>query len=153
MAPLSSCLISGIFSLSDGSRDTDLSYYVQYLSAVEFHDETKYINVSIRKFTPSAEALHADGSLVFLVAKAAFPPGDGGMLDSIYCVPFRPIEDLDQALPVEPTHVAFVTGVVSNVGNVSGSGVNRSFTLTVSEYVRDLRRAFEIRYVFLLTFN
>jgi len=156
MAPLSSCHISGVFSLSDGSRDTDPAYYAQYLSALEFHDSDKFINVSIRKFTPSVEALHADGSLVFLVAKAAFPPGDDGMLDSIYCAPFRPIaEDLDQALPFEPTHIAFVTGVVSDVSDVGSSGIStgvtKSFTLTASEYVRDVRRAFEIRYVSLLT--
>ena len=128
----------------------DPAYYAQYLSALEFPDDSKFINVSIRKFTPSVEDLHADGSLVFLVAKAAFPPGGDGMLDSIYCTPFRPLEGFAEALPPEPTHIAFVTGVVSDVSDVDSSGASRSFTLTTSEYVRDLRRAFEIRCVSLL---
>ena len=153
MAPLSSRHISGVFSLSEGSRDTDPTYYAQYLSALEFHDDNRFINVSIRKFTPSAEALCPDDSLVFLVAKAALPPGGDGMLDSIYCTPFRPLEGLDQALPLDPTHIAFVTGVVSDVSDAVGYGPNRSFTLTTSEYVRDLRRAFEVRYVSLLTLS
>jgi hypothetical protein len=153
MAPLSSCHIAGVFSLSDGSRDTDPAYYAQYLSAIEFYDDNRYINVSIRKFTPSMEGLYADDSLVFLVAKAAFPPGDEGMLDSIYCVPFRPFQGLDQALPVEPTHIAFVTGVVSDVSDATSHEATRFFTLTTSEYVRDVRRAFEVRYVSLLTLD
>ena len=153
MAPLSSCHICGVFSLSEGSREAGATYYARYLSALQFHDDSKYINVSIRKFTPTTEALHTDNSLVFLTAKAALLPGDDGMLDSIHCTPFRPLEGLGEALPLEPTHIAFVTGVVSNIGDVGSSGVTRSFTITASEYVRDLRRAFEIWYVSLLILN
>ena len=153
MAPLSSCHISGVFSLSDGSRDTDLAAYAQYLAAIEFHDDNRYINVSIRMFTPSMEALYADNSLVFLVAKVVFLPRDEGMLDSIYCTPFRPLKGLNQGLPLEPTQIAFVTGVVSDVSNATSHEATRSFTLTTSEYVRDVRHAFEVWYVSLLTLN
>ena len=145
MAPLSSCHISGVFSLSGGSRNAEPTYYAQYLSALEFTDDNKFINVSIRKFTPSADILYADGSFVFMVAKAVLPVGGDGMLDSIYCTPFKSDPDTFQSfLPPEPTHTAFITGTVSSVGS---NGSTRSFTLTVSEYVRDERRTFDIRFV------
>ena len=137
MAPLSSCHISGVFSLSDGSLDTEVTYYAQYLSALEFHDDNWFINVSIRKFTPSAEVLCPDDSMVFLVAKVALPSGGDGMLDPTHCTPFRPLEGFDRALPLDPTHIAFVTGVVSDVSDTVGYGPNRSFTSNTSEYVRD----------------
>ena len=147
MAPLSSCHILGIFSLSGGSRNTEPTYYVQYLSALEFTDDNKFINVSICKFTPSTDILYADDSFVFMVAKAVLPVGGDGMLDSIYCTPFKSsLATFQSSLPPEPTHTAFITGTVSSVGS---SGPTRSFTLTASEYVRDERRTFDIRFVLL----
>ena len=147
MAPLSSCHILGIFSLSGGSRNTEPTYYVQYLSALEFTDDNKFINVSICKFTPSTDILYADDSFVFMVAKAVLPVGGDGMLDSIYCTPFKSsLDTFQSSLPPEPTHTAFITGTVSSVGS---SGPTRSFTLTASEYVRDERRTFDIRFVLL----
>jgi len=135
MAPLSSCHITGIFSLSEGTRNVEPSYYASYLSALEFIDDTKFINVSVRKFTPSADVLYADDSFVFMVAKAALPAGEDGMLDSIYCTPFKSTpEDFQSSVPPEPTHTAFITGTV---GRVDSSGPTRSFVLTTSEYVRD----------------
>jgi len=144
MAPPSSCHISGIFSLSEGSRNTEPRYYATYLSALEFTDDEKFINVSIRKFTASADILYADNSFIFLVAKAALPAGEDGILDSIYCAPF--ISPPEGFQPPSPAHTASVTGTVSSV-NTSGS--TRSFTLTTSEYVRDERRTFTVRFVFL----
>ena len=153
MAPLSFCHISGVFSLSGGSWGTDPAYYAQYLSAIKFHDDSRYINASICKFTPTMEALHVDDSLVFLVAKAAFLPRGEAMLDSIYCTPFCPLEGLDEALPLEPTHVAFVTGIISNISNTTSYEVTRSFTLTTSKYVHNLWCAFEVWYISFLTLD
>ena len=145
MAPPSSCHISGVFSLSDGSRSTEPSYYATYLSALEFIDDEKFINVSVRKFTASTDTLYTDDSFVFLVAKAVLPAGEDGMLDSIYCTPFvSPPEGFESFHPPGPTHTASVTGTVSSV-NTNGS--TRSFTLTTSEYVRDERRTFTVRFV------
>lgn len=142
MAPLSSCFISGVFSLSEGSRSTEPGYYATYLSALEFIDDKKFINISIRKFTASTDILYTDDSFVFMVAKAALPAGGDGMLDSIYCTPFiSPPTGFQSCHPLEPTHTAFVTGTVSSVNN---SGSTRSFTLTTSEYVRDERRTFNV---------
>lgn len=145
MAPLSSCHVSGVFSLSGGSRNTEPSYYARYLSALEFTDDNKFINVSVRKFTPSADVLYADNSFVFMVAKAALPAGEDGMLDSLHCTLFESTpEDFESSLPPEPTHTMFVTGTV---GSIDSSGPMRSFVLTTSEYVRDERRTFDIRSV------
>lgn len=144
MAP-SSCLISGVFSLSEGSRNTEPGYYATYLSALDFTDDENFINVSVRKFTASADILYADDSFVFMVAKAALPAGGDGMLDSIHCTPFKsPSEGFELYHPPEPTHTAFVTGTISGIDN---SGSTRSFTLTTSEYVRDERRTFNLRFV------
>ena len=147
MAPSSSCHIAGVFSLSEGSRNTDPSYYTTYLSALDFTDDEKFINVSIRKYTAPADILYADDSFVFMVAKAALPAGADGMLDSIYCTPFVPPPDgLQECLPPDPVHTAFITGTVTSTGYNSGSV--RSFILTASEYVRDERRTFTVRFVF-----
>jgi hypothetical protein len=144
MAP-ASCLISGIFSLSEGSRNTEPSYYATYLSALDFTDDAKFINVSVRKFTASTDVLYEDDSFVFMVAKAALPAGGDGMLDPIHCTPFKsPSEGFQPYHPSEPTHTAFVTGTINNVNN---SGPIRSFTLTTSEYVRDERRTFNVWFV------
>lgn len=145
MAPSSSCYISGVFSLSQGSRNTGPSYYATYLSALDFTDDDKFINVSIRKYTASTETTYTDDSFVFMVAKAALPTGADGMLDSIHCTPFiSPPDGFQQCLPPDPAHTAFITGTVSSTG---GSDSVRSFTLTTSEYVRDERRTFNVRYV------
>lgn len=142
MAPPSSCLISGIFTLSDGSRNSDLQYYTTYLSALDFVDPDKFLNISIRKYTAPADALYADGTFVYVVAKAALPGGDDGMLDPIHCTPFQfPLGD---NIPPDPTHVAFITGTINST---SDNGSVRSFTLAVSEYVRDERRHFSVRFV------
>jgi len=142
MAPPSSCRISGVFSLSEGSRNTEPSYYATYLSALEFTDDEKFINISIRKFTTSSDILYTDNSFVFVVAKAVLPAGGDGMLDSIHCVPFT---SPPEGYPPEPTHTAFVTGTVSGVND---NGSIRSFTLTTSEYVCDEWHSFNIRFVF-----
>ena len=135
MAPLLFCHILGVFSLSGGSHNTEPTYYAQYLSALEFTDDNKFINISIHKFTPSADILYADGSFVFMVAKAILPVGGDGMLDSIYCTPFKSSPDTFQSsLPPKPMYTVFITGTVSSIGS---NGSTRPFTLTVSEYVCD----------------
>ena len=143
--PLASCHISGIFSLSDGFRQTDPSYYTEYLSSLEFPVDSKFINVSVRKFTPTSEALLPDNTCVFMVAKAALPAGRDGLLDSIYCTPFNPhTNGSEQAMTIDPTHTAFVTGTVRSV-NVGGP--MKSFVLTTGEFVRGEQRTFDIRCV------
>jgi len=145
MAP-SSCLIAGVFPLSDGTRTTDPNYYATYLSALEFTGTNgAYINVSVRKYTGPAETVFPDDSFVFMVAKAALPPGEDGMLDPLHCTPFgSPQDGFYPYYPPEPTHTAFVTGTVSCVSN---DGPIRSFTLETSEYVCNERRTFNIRFV------
>ena len=69
-----------------------------------------------------------------------------GMLDSIYCTPFNLSDGVQSFLPPDPTHTAFVTGKVTSV-DIS-EPATRSFTLTVSEYVRDECCTFDIRSVF-----
>ena len=145
MAP-ASCLISGIFPLSHGSRNTDPSYYATYLSALEFINNDDFINVSVRKYTASTDLLFPDNSFVFMVTKAALPARGDGMLDSIHCTPFlSPSEGFESCYPPEPTHTAFIIGTISSIDN---SGLTRSFTLTTSEYVCNEQCTFNIRYVY-----
>jgi len=146
MAPASSFLISGIFFLSDGSRSTNPPYYAQYLSALDFLNPDQFIDVSIRKYTPPSEPLYAEETVVFLVAKAALPAGEEGMLDVIHCTPFQSSwENFKGSLPLGATHTASITGTIGAVSNV---GATRSFVINASEYVRDERRGFTIRHVF-----
>lgn len=134
MAP-SSCLISSVFPLSEGSCNADPSYYATYLSALKFTGDENFINVSVHKCTASIDNLYVDNSFIFMVAKAALPAGGDGMLDSIHCVPFiSPLGGFQLCYPPEPTHTAFVTGTINGVDN---SESTQSFTLTTSEYVRD----------------
>ena len=130
------------FSHSDGARNSDPQYYTTYLSALDFIDPDKFLNISIRKYTAPADALYADGTFVYVVAKAALPTGGDGMLDPIHCTPFQ--SSLTDDIPLDPTHVAFITGTVDST---SSDGSIRSFTLAVTEYVRDEWRAFNVRFV------
>ena len=144
--PLATCHISGIFLLSAGIRQTESKYYVEYLSTLALPSYPKLITVSVRKFAPPCEALLPDGSHVFMVAKVALPPGEDGMLDSIFCTPFNPPSESseDPIAKFSPTHTVFVTGTVCNV---NGNGPTRSFTLTTGDYVYNKRRTFDIRFV------
>jgi hypothetical protein len=153
MSPLSSCHISGIFSLSQGSRNIEPTYYAQYSSTLEFPDDKISFEVSIRKSPPFTDTLYVDDSVVFMVAKAALPARENGLLDSIYCTPFDPLpeglesslpEGFDPSFPLDSTHTAFVTGTVGRVDNGTRT---KSFTLNTSEYVRDEQRAFDVRSV------
>ena len=140
MAPPSSFVISGIFSLSEGIRSTEQRHYVDYLSAIDFVDPDDFLNVSVCKYTTLAEPLHEDHTLVFMVAKGALPVADSeGMLDTIYCAPFES-SSVDTI-----THVAHVAGTVTSVSN--NDMTTRSFTLSVTEYVRGERRTFPVMFV------
>ena len=121
--------------------------YAEYLSSLEFPVDDKFINVSVRKFTPTSENLLADNSFVFMVAKAAIPVEGDGILDSIHCTPFTPLpEGSEQPITVNPTHTAFVTGTVRSV---TSDRPTRFFTLTTGEYVRGEQRTFDLRFVLL----
>lgn len=125
---------------------TNPSYYTEYLSALDLLNPDRPINISIRKYTPPSEPLYPDGTIVFLVAKAALPGKEDGILDVIHCTPFESSwDDFKDCLPAGPIHTASVTGTISAISNV---GPIRSFTVNASEYVRDERRAFPIQYVF-----
>ena len=139
MAPPSSFVISGIFSLSEGICNTEQRHYVDYLSAIDFIDPDDFLNVSVCKYTALAEPLHEDHTLVFMVAKGALPVADEGMLDTIYCAPFES-SSVDNV-----THVAHVAGIVTSVSN--NDTMTRSFTLSVTEYVRGERRTFPVMFV------
>ena len=148
MAPPSSCIISGVFSLFDGSRDSNTRYHATYFSPLDSADPSTPVNISIRKYTPLVDPIYEEGSLVFIVGKAALFTGEDIVLDSIHCTSFNPSVE---ALPGDLTHTAFVAGVVSAVDD--SMPARRSFTLSVSEYVHDERRAFHVWFVFDTTFR
>ncbi|KAF9791127.1 hypothetical protein BJ322DRAFT_1104791 [Thelephora terrestris] len=119
MAPASSFLLSGIFCLSDGSRMTNPSYYTEYLSTLDLINSDPPINVSIRKYAPHSEALYPDGTIVFLVAKAALPGNEDGMLDVVHCTPFQSSwEEFRKSLPSGPVHTASVIGTISAISDI-----------------------------------
>ena len=89
------------------------------------------------------DPIYEEGSLIFIVAKAALFTGEDSLLDTIHCAPFDPSVE---TLPGDLCHTAFVAGTVSVVDD--SVPARRSFTLAVSEYVRDERRAFHVRFVF-----
>ena len=142
MAPPSSCIISGVFSLFDGSRDSNTRYHATYFSPLDSADTSAPFSVSIRKYTALADPIYPEGSLVFIVAKAALLIGEDIPLDSIHCASFDPSVE---SLPGDLCHTAVVAGTVSAVDD--SVPARRSFTLAVSEYVRDERRAFHVRFV------
>ena len=148
MAPPSSCIISGVFSLFDGSRDPNTRYHVTYFSPLDSADTSIPVNVSVRKYTALVDPIYEEGSLVFVIGKAALSAGGDILLDSIHCASFDPSVE---ALPADLTHTAFIAGLVSAVDD--SLPARRSFTLAVSEYVRDERRAFHVRFVFDTTFS
>ena len=145
MAPPSSFLISGIFALSGGDRHPDQRHYTNYLSSIDFVNPNDFLNVSIRKYTPLAESLYEDQTLAFVVAKAILPADEEGMLDAIYCAQFE--SSVADHLPQNPTHIAHAAGIVTSVDN---GVITRTFTLSVSEYVRSERRNFSVKYIHLL---
>ena len=145
MAPPSSFLISGVFALSGGDRHPDQRHYTSYLSSIDFIDPNDFLNISLRKYTPLSDSLYEDQTLVFVVAKAILPANEDGILDAIYCAHFE--SSLASNLPQITTHIAHAAGIVTSVDN---GAITRTFTLSVSEYVRSDRHNFSIKYVCLL---
>jgi hypothetical protein len=144
----SSFLIAGVFDLSDGLRSTDTRYYTTYLSAITFVDQPGSHNVSIRKYTATSEHLYDNGTLVYLVAKAALPTNSDGTLDSIYCVPFG--SSSEDILPSDSTNTAFVTGTVTSA---DGTLPTHTFTVSATEYVRGDSRISHLRFVVVVMFS
>ena len=145
MAPPSFFIISGIFELSQGERSLEQRHYADYLSSIDFVDPDDSLNVTIRKYTPLAEDLYGDPALVYVVAKAALPVAEEGMLDAIHCAPFEfsSVENL----PRITTNIAHAAGIVTSVTNGTTA---RIFTLSVAEYVRGERRNFSVMFVCIL---
>ena len=148
MAPLTSCLVSGIFAIEGGRRETEKPFYATYLSTLDFVDPENFLDVSVCNYSLLTEGLYADGSLVFMVAKAAFLPESNGMLESVYCVPFDDSMS-DDYLPFSTTKVASVTGAVTSVNN---GMPNQSFALSVTAYVCG-DQSFHIRFVMQVIFD
>ena len=140
--PLPSCHISGIFSLSGGYRRAETSRCAEYLSALESPINHASFNISVRKFAPFSGALLEDNSFVFMVAKAALPAGEDGMLDSVICVPFD--SPSERPITFRPTQTAFVTGALREVDRI---GPIRIITLTTLEYVHGEQQTFDVRFV------
>jgi len=150
MVPLLSCIISGVFSLFDGSCDSNTQYHATYFSPLDSANTSTPINVSIRKYMALVDPIYREGSLVFIVAKAALLLSEDGediLLDTIHCASFDPSVE---ALPGDLSHTVFVAGTVSAVDD--SIPARRSFTLAISEYICDERRAFHVRFVFDATF-
>ena len=60
------------------------------------------------------DPIYQEGSLVFIITKAALLLGGDILLDTIHCAPFDP---LVEALPSNLSHTVFVAGTVSAVDN------------------------------------
>lgn len=147
MAPLSSCKVTGVFRIFSPSRNKGRPYFAHYLSGLQFPvlngQEAKRLNISIRNFTPATDPLFENDTFVFVVAHAAFPASQDGILDCISCIPFAPPPGgFLQCYPIQSTHTAIITGNVASqkkVGNV------QTLSLTISEYAQDHRRKFSVR--------
>ena len=52
MAPLTSCLVSGVFAIEGGRRETEKPFYATYLSTLDFVDPENFLDVSVRNYSP-----------------------------------------------------------------------------------------------------
>ena len=74
MAPPSSRIIPRVFSLFDGSRDSNARYYTTYFSPLDSTNTSIPANVSICKYMVLVNPIYQEGSLAFIVTKAVCPP-------------------------------------------------------------------------------
>ena len=147
MAPPTSFMMSGIFTLSFGLKTTETPGYHVYTTAVNFIDPRVSVRVSVRLYAPD-QALHGNGTLAYIVARAAFPTTGAGRLDAMHYVLLG--TSSPEVMPSQSTHAAFVAGTVTRVGTAEPGGggpLGQSFSLAVSEWARGERHYFDVRRV------
>ena len=145
VVPLSSSLISGIFVLSEGTRH---QYYNSYRSAIEFAhltDNAGLLGVTVWDRTPRAPLYDSeDCPLVFLLAKAAFPANEEGILDAVHIASFvTPI--LDSIPPPTTGQIAHIVGIITSVDD-DPSGI-RTFAVEAVQLLCSERYCFTTRFV------
>ena len=153
MAPLSSCIISGYFPFSTGLaipiRNTTLPTSLPSIPPAPRPLLTSLFTSTRRWWTPSTKrALWSSSSQrpPFFLARISYRIPS--IAHPFHCAPF---DTSVEALPGDLAHTAFVAGTVSVVDD--SVPARRSFTLAVSEHVRNERHAFHVRFVFDTTFS
>lgn len=157
---MSSCEITGFFCVARGNRlrvnkpirgpsPTSASagtWYALYDSTVSCMNDS-FASAELRVYSPPSEAIHPDGSIVFVIGKAFIQTGQNRSLIDVSHMHVLPGDvtspDYQDRAP------GFRHSFVSAIGSVCGEhnvldDRSRVFPVAVSEYVRDEVKSFQI---------
>lgn len=133
----SSGLIFGLFSVSNGRRDTTRTTHCVYTTYIQCDNGTS-IEGEIRVYCPASRALLPDESVVFLYAKFAAPDNANMLLEAIRLIPFIGDETSEEYQAVFPEPCFAVIVAYGSVPGPHSTNDNRKyFPLAISDYVRD----------------
>ncbi|KAJ7433363.1 hypothetical protein FB451DRAFT_994456, partial [Mycena latifolia] len=84
--------ITGFFSIRNGKhletpRGSATTYHNKYMTAILCISGAR-LNTEIRVYSPPGDVILKDGTIVFTIAKAFFPPKSNAILDAIEFAPF-----------------------------------------------------------------
>ncbi|KIM65723.1 hypothetical protein SCLCIDRAFT_1158130 [Scleroderma citrinum Foug A] len=114
-----------------------------------------HIPAKIHIYSPFNDVIHADHTIMFIVAKAYCPPNDIALLNAyhIFPIPGNPEDDNYESLAPDCPH-PFISGIgtVSGRAEVLADGVTKVFLVVVNEYVRDGVKTSTVQHVSFLHF-
>ena len=163
---MSSCHIDGFFAIANGNRarvnkpfhnptttataGSPGTWYTYYDTTITCITQV-FAAAQIRVYSPPGEPIFPDQTVVFLIGKLCIQPGTPqAFIDATH---IRPIPGDPSDPNYEDRVPDFPNSHVDGVGIVSGQHEvledrSRVFPVTVSEYVREEVKSFQIRYVF-----
>jgi len=153
---MSSLTIVGFFAVANGERvvstkpgTSTRTAHCFYTTAVQCSSSAA-LPAQLRVYSPQHDTPLADGTVAFVVAKAAFPPHSTVLLDAYFMIPIPgdpSSESYDDALPDMPYPLLFGLGSVPSKTEQCSNGT-RAFQVSVAEYVRDSSKASNIECVY-----
>ena len=149
---MSSFTLIGFFALTGGkcvvSTKSSKVYYCFFTTTIQCSGDID-IPAEIRIYSLYNDIVHADDTIVFVIAKAFCPPNDTALLDAYHLVPVpgSPTETEYQLQRVPDCPYPFASGIGTVLSTeVLADGVTKAFSVVVSDYVRDGTKSSTVQY-------
>ena len=153
---MGSFTVIGFFALTGGKRIVSTKssklYYCFYTTTIQCSAGVD-IPAEIRIYSPYNDVPHPDDTIAFVIARAYCPLNNTALLNAYHLIPVpgNPTETEYQLQRVPDCPYPFVSGT----GAVSGTeiladGITKSFSVVVSDYVRDSTKSSTVQYAFFI---
>ena len=149
---MGSFTLIGFLALTGGKRVVSTKssklYYCFYTTTIQCSGGVD-IPAEIRVYSPYNDVPHPDDTIAFVIARAYCPLNNTALLDAYHLIPvpgnLTETEYQLQRVPDCPHPFVSGTGAVSGT-EVLADGVTKSFSVVVSDYVRDSTKSSTVQY-------